>query len=256
MNKTKIEYVNFTWNPVSGCLHGCPYCYAKGIVRRFAPKRWFAGHSGVSEFGHINVIDTPKYENGELCIYPYGFDPTFHRYRLNEPAKIKKTQNVFVCSMADLFGDWISEEWIEKVFAACKEAPQHRYLFLTKNPMRYINLSEKLPLDNNYWFGTTITKETDYYFFSDKHNTFLSIEPIQGAFHVCHDLKAKWVIIGAETGNRKDKIVPKRKWIEAIVENCRENKMPVFLKNNLKDIWKEPLIQETPWDIEWRPEEA
>lgn len=35
MNKTKIEWCSHTWNPVTGCFHGCPYCYARGIARRF-----------------------------------------------------------------------------------------------------------------------------------------------------------------------------------------------------------------------------
>jgi protein gp37 len=38
--------------------------------------------------------------------------------------------------MADLFGEWVPDEWIKEVFRACEEAPQHRYLFLTKNPER------------------------------------------------------------------------------------------------------------------------
>ncbi len=35
MNKTKIEWCDYTWNPVTGCLNGCEYCYAKKIVQRF-----------------------------------------------------------------------------------------------------------------------------------------------------------------------------------------------------------------------------
>ena len=33
--KTKIDWCDSTWNPVTGCLHGCPYCYARGIAERF-----------------------------------------------------------------------------------------------------------------------------------------------------------------------------------------------------------------------------
>lgn len=29
MLKTKIEWCDSTWNPVTGCQHGCEYCYAK-----------------------------------------------------------------------------------------------------------------------------------------------------------------------------------------------------------------------------------
>jgi hypothetical protein len=57
----------------------------------------------------------------------------------------------------------------------------------------------------------------------------------------------KWVIVGAETGNRKDKIIPKRDWIKNIVNACSDYNVPVFLKNNLAPIWREPLIQQFPW---------
>ena len=36
MLKTKIEWCDSTWNPVTGCQHGCEYCYAKRIAERFS----------------------------------------------------------------------------------------------------------------------------------------------------------------------------------------------------------------------------
>lgn len=36
MDKTKIDWCDSTWNPVTGCLHGCEYCYARRIAERFA----------------------------------------------------------------------------------------------------------------------------------------------------------------------------------------------------------------------------
>ena len=36
MDKTKIDWCDSTWNPVTGCLHGCEYCYARGIAKRFS----------------------------------------------------------------------------------------------------------------------------------------------------------------------------------------------------------------------------
>ena len=83
-------------------------------------------------------------------------------------------------------------------------------------------------------------------------NTFISIEPILEDLQVVKgDLRLScldWVIIGAETGWRKDKVVPKRKWIEDIVNECRNayGPIPVFMKFSLAEIWGEPLIQEFP----------
>lgn len=36
MLKTKIEWCDSTWNPVTGCRHECPYCYARRIAERFS----------------------------------------------------------------------------------------------------------------------------------------------------------------------------------------------------------------------------
>jgi protein gp37 len=188
-----------------------------------------------------------------------SFEPAIHRKRLEEPCLKKQSQNIFVCSMADLFGDWVSYEWLDYIFGVCNSAPQHRFLFLTKNPKRYMELFNVLPKGNNFFFGTTVTTEDTEYWYSDTHNWFLSIEPIMSKFsgkgfsgHVPiwegPGLKPKWVIVGAETGNRKGKVIPERTWIEVIVNECQKNNIPVFLKNSLAEIWGEPLIQEYPWE--------
>ena len=46
--KRKIEYLDFTWNPVTGCLHNCPYCYARKITNRFG---------GASETHYNETVD-------------------------------------------------------------------------------------------------------------------------------------------------------------------------------------------------------
>ena len=106
--------------------------------------------------------------------YPFGFEPTFHKYRLDMPQKLKQSKNIFVGSMADIFGEWVPDEWIEEIFKACEKSPQHNYLFLTKNPKRYKELAEKelLPLSDNYWYGTTTIAEGDPFFNSVKIQYF------------------------------------------------------------------------------------
>ncbi|MDR0472328.1 MAG: phage Gp37/Gp68 family protein [Treponema sp.] len=234
MQKTKIEWCDYTWNPVTGCLHNCPYCYARKVAKRF----------GKNYIGPDAIFTLDKRDG----FYPFGFAPTFHRYCLNGPQFIKTPKNIFVCSMADLFGRWVPDEWILRVFSACAEAPQHRYLFLTNNPSRYEKDIENILPNDRFWFGTTVTNEKTSYYFSNSHNTFLSIEPIQSDFNKALSLLfVNWVIVGAETGNRKGKVIPKREWIENIVNRCREQGIPVFLKSSLASTWGEPLIQEYPW---------
>lgn len=211
--KTKIETFESTWNPVTGCLHGCRYCYARSIATRFRGTK----------------------------AYPDGFAPSLREDRLGIPKKWKKGRRIFVCSMADLFGDWVPDEWIEKVFDACKAAPQHTYFFLTKNPSRYENLKNKgiLPDLPNFWYGTTVTKKGDPFLWFERFaNWFLSIEPLQedlGEYLSEH--MPGWIIIGAETGNRKEKVVPEKKWIDSVT--ARLPGVPVYMKPSLLPVMGE-----------------
>lgn len=79
-------------------------------------------------------------------------------------------------------------------------------------------------------------------------HTFLSVEPILADFGELSEKSyiPEWIIVGAETGSRKDKVIPRREWIENIVEQCRKYNIPVFMKPSLTDIWGEELIQEFP----------
>lgn len=252
MNKTKIDWCDSTWNPVTGCLHGCEYCYARGIAKRFGC------HATPDNKTSVVVHPWEDSETGRKLPYPYDFAPTLHKYKSNEYQN-KKGRNIFVCSMADLFGSWVPDSWIEEVFDACKKAPQHNYLFLTKNVKRYCKYG--VPMENNMWYGTSITRKAEMHLFNHLPafcNTFVSIEPIledlKPAEHNVMFRQVNWVIIGAETGRRKNKVVPERKWIEDIVNECRKAyyPVPVFMKSSLIDIWGESLIQEFPKELKRR----
>ena len=246
MEKTKIEWTDSTWNPVTGCCHKCPYCYARNIARRFSG-------GGVLKYGARVVLNDPVIVDGKRAAYPYGFKPTFHRYRLKEYRE-SKGRNIFVCSMADLFGAWVPDCWIQEVFDECLAAPQHNYIFLTKNPARYIQLAKagKLPQHNNFWYGSSVTGPHDEYsWFDEKYHWFLSAEPLLENLGEMSEtaLKPEWIIIGAETGRRAGKVVPAPEWIESIVNQCRKYKIPVFMKDSLADIWPHSLICEYPEEL-------
>ena len=264
MNKTKIEWCDSTWNPVTGCLHGCEYCCARYTSEKVSG-HWDENKlKTVGGNGSIHVIDEPmsRHTNGknrdvgvhsDIAPYPFGFDPTFHKYRLNVPQKRNEPQTILVCSTADLFGEWIPDEWIEAVFEACKKAPQHRYLFLTKNSKRYTELANngKLPQLDNMWYGTSITGKSMKYFFSyGTYNTFISIEPLLEPLNVGVGSfsSTKWIIIGAETGNRKNKVMPQKEWIDNICEAANLTQAAVFMKDSLIPIvGKENMRREFPW---------
>ncbi len=247
MNKTQIDWADYTWNPITGCLHGCDYCYAAKTAHRFGKKIEDEHADGKLHILNGKIKDNP---------YPYLFEPTLHTYRLREPQEHTVPKTIFVGSMADVFGKWVSLAWINAVFDACAAAPQHRYLFLTKNPQRLCDLANRgfLPINQNYWYGTTITKAGAQFFGGRiRDNVFLSIEPLLepldtgiGSFG-----GARWIIIGAETGNRPEKVTPKREWVENIVETARLTGASVFMKRNLVEcgcIKQSELIQEYPWE--------
>lgn len=310
--KTKIDWADATWNPVTGCLHGCEYCYARKIAERFRAREIYDPdcqcQRGLIKRGMLKGTGKPleldfpweqKNKDGSItnAAYPFGFDPTFHRYKLGDPQKWKKPRNIFVCSMADLFGEWVPDEWIAEIFKACEAAPQHRYLFLTKNPARFGSINGWNHRHNNeyakdnMWFGTTITRQYELNRmlklpYGNAH-TFLSVEPILERIDIDHYLPTSdarwrcsycghyaityanhcgscghiggysgsfrkqpvnWIILGAESGNRKDKVVPRREWIDNIVQICDERNIPVFMKESLRGLMGEDFRQEFPWE--------
>lgn len=279
--KTKIDWCDSTWNPVTGCRHDCAYCYARKIAERFGgcwrldlpPDTSWRGNVGERKLmgdyarhndGKCHVLDEPEIEcavfdppsgyRGKVKPYPYYFSPTFHRYRLDEPKRWKKPHTIFVCSMSDLFGDWVPDEWIEQVFRACEAAPQHRYLFLTKNPKRYVELYGNgiLRVRDSFWYGSTITGANEPFFFSrmpdDNPHTFCSIEPILEPVGTMQEMP-DWVIVGAETGNRKGKVAPRKEWIDEIAAECKRCRKPLFMKDSLRDLMGDDFKQEFPWEV-------
>lgn len=243
MKKTKIDWADSTWNPVTGCLHGCEYCYAQRIAKRF-------GGNMMPFFVERPILREPVRDgSGKIMPYPFDFLPTFHRYKLDEPKRWTKPRTIFVCSMADMFGEWVPDEWIKQVFEACDAAPQHRYLFLTKNPSRYSNLKAAgiIKPRHNWWFGSSTPDETFSYAMGK--NTFVSVEPILRPFAEMYEPPlVDWIIIGAETGNRKNKVIPKKWWIDQYVGHCKAWGIPVFMKESLRGLMGDDFRQEFPWD--------
>ena len=265
LHKSKIDWCTHTWNPVTGCLHGCEYCYARRFIGRFAPHATErpmvdpdSGATGIIQYTPgcyvtsraVKLADeTGAYVRSTP--YPKGFAPTMHMDTLSFPEKRLTPARVFVSSMGDLFGEWVPDTWIEEVFAACMKAPQHTYLFLTKNPSRYMKLAEagKLPEEQNFWYGSTVTDPEMPFWRSKYHNTFVSIEPLLAPFERAGEVAEKkvgWVIIGAMTGPGSRLQQPKRKWVEDILADSRAAGIPVFMKENLADVWGGDLIQEYP----------
>lgn len=192
MQKTKIEWCDYSWNPITGCLNDCFYCYAKKIAMRFD--------------GH--------------------FKPTFHEDRLEDPFKVVKSQKIFVCSMADLFGDWVPKDWIDRVLRVIKANNNHIFQLLTKNPKRYLEFE----FPDNVWLGITedyINQARLNYLKEAKAKyKFISFEPLLSDMSGLDLSGIDLVIIGAMTG--AGAIKPEKQWIDSIYHPN------IIYKNNIK----------------------
>lgn len=129
MARTKIEWTEYSWNPVTGCSKispGCVNCYAERFARRLTGR----------------------------CGYPADepFRVTLHPERLEEPLRWKKPRRVFVCSMGDLFHEDVPDEFLLEIFEVMVNTPMHTYMILTKRPQRmhdFISRLGVLPADND-----------------------------------------------------------------------------------------------------------
>lgn len=109
-----------------------------------------------------------------------------------------------------------------------------------------------LPMHDNWWFGSTLNNANATRFDGRfRWNTFTNIEPLMEYMNVGLGSFGgdKWVIIGAETGNRKGKVIPKREWVENILNAARITRMKVFMKESLRDLMGDDFRQEFPWEV-------
>ncbi|MDE6522841.1 MAG: phage Gp37/Gp68 family protein [Muribaculaceae bacterium] len=184
MKTTKIEWTDKTWNPITGCTKkstGCLNCYAEVMTRR------------------LKAMGLDKYSN--------GFNVTIHEDCLLEPLTWKKPNNIFVCSMSDIFHENVPFEFIDKMFEVIKATPQHRYQILTKRAERMAEyfLSHEVP--TNVWLGVTVeAKETkfriDLLRNLEVSVKFLSCEPLVEDLGKLDLTGIDWVIVGGESGSK------------------------------------------------------
>lgn len=250
----KIGWCSMTFNPVWGCRNNCPYCYAREFANRFGEKMAFwemkyKYRNNIKNYYMGDNID----EHYDLKYRLQDFKPTFLERQFNKKFP-KKPQRIFIGSMSEIY--YWNEEWIEMVIEKVKQYPQHTFIFLSK----HMEVYAKWRWPENCFLGVTITKEDDferqrgsYYFYNGKNIIFFSFEPLLEAIKTEHLKYLDWVIIGAETGNRKGKVIPKREWIEDIVRYCKKNNIPIYLKDsvslgNIKNIYPEE-IKEFPKEV-------
>lgn len=212
MNKTKIQWTEMTWNPITGCTkisEGCLNCYAARMAKR------------------LKAMGNPRYCN--------EFEVTVHKDLLEVPLGIKQPKMIFVNSMSDLFHKDVPDDIIMKVFETMNKAHWHTFQVLTKRPERVYKMEQAglLNWSSNIWMGTTI--ESDKY--TDRidmlRNTkanikFLSCEPLLGSLKGISLEEIDWVIVGGESGPKSREM--KKEWVLELKDLCEKEGVAFFFK--------------------------
>jgi ParB/RepB/Spo0J family partition protein len=210
-DSNNIEWARWSWNPITGCLHNCPYCYARDIANRF---------------------------------YPQGFDPVIIPSALSAARNTKVPsnaqdnvgyRNVFVCSMADLFGNWVPADWIEAVLDQVRANPQWNFLFLTKFPIRMAEFE----YPDNAWLGTSVdlqarVKNAERAMSEVKAKVrWLSLEPLLECIEMDWS-PFQWIVMGGSSASSETPPwTPPRDWIWKITFSAQMAGCAVYHKDNL-----------------------
>ena len=244
-------YTGETWNPVRGCTKispGCKHCYAETFA-----ERW-------------RGVVMP---DGKPHAYHQGFDLRLVPEKLDEPLRASKPRAYFVNSMSDLHQDGVPHEFIRMVYAVMHETTQHLHMVLTKRPENMLTsiarmfgemapvtlpsgrhlprpfdgevpacvlFPRTLPLEHhrNVWMGVSVEDRkyglprVDILRQVPAAVRFLSVEPLLEDLGPMDLSGIHWVIIGGESGQGARPFDVD--WAERIVIQCKEQGVPVFLK--------------------------
>jgi protein gp37/ParB-like chromosome segregation protein Spo0J len=212
-----IEWAMWSWNPITGCLHDCPYCYARDI----------AGNKRMAS------------------AYPNGFAPTLKARSLLAPRHMAvpreahadaRFRNVFTGSMTDLFGRWVPEEWIEAVLREMHAAPDWNFLCLTKFPKRMAEFD----IPENVWMGTTVdlqarvaAAEAGFAKLKCKVK-WLSCEPLLEPLKLKQLELFDWMVVGgASASSKSPEWHPPSQWIYDLRRQAEAAGVVWYEKTNL-----------------------
>lgn len=233
MNRTNIDYLDYTWSPVVGCKRACPYCWARQLHNM--------RHKAYLEGKKLPIQYAKPFE--EIQFFPE---------RLDEPAKVKKPSTIGVCFTSDLFGNGeIQDYWIYQIIAAIRKSPQHTFMFLTKNSNGYAQWYPLLPENCMLGLTQTIANQREISWFIQcsafnpplpgfpNRKLFLSLEPLLGSFEGISFAGIDLIIVGAMTG--KKHVKPALEWVQSIKHPniiYKENLLKIY--PNLKS--NEPIL--------------
>jgi protein gp37/ParB-like chromosome segregation protein Spo0J len=220
-----IEWARRSLNTVTGCLHDCPYCYARDIAER---------------------------------MYPQKFKPAFHPSRLSAPqnetvpseARTDPAyKNIFANSMSDLFGSWVPVDWIEATIEMARRNPEWNFLTLTKFPQRAADFQ----FPTNWWMGTTVDAQSrvdsaERAFAKIQCGTkWLSVEPLLQPLTFSRLDLFQWIVIGgASASKRTPAWQPQMDWIVDLHAAAKHAGVKIYYKTNCGP-WDSLRDRQFPW---------
>jgi protein gp37 len=254
MQKTGIEYLDYTWNPIAmRCTPvspGCLNCWHLRTADRLK-----------------NNPGLPEIERRALA----GNGSILRSREIDAPSRVKNPSVIGVQFMGDLYHETVSNSKRDFVYEGINAAPWHTYLILTKRPdamLADINRAGGGTIPDYIRPGLTVCNQVEAdekipIFLQVPGKKFLSIEPLLGPISfrwmkwisrehstghldILKDISC--VILGGETGPGAR--VPDMNWIWTIRDQCAEVGTPFFLKHISKSVGR-LLDGRTHDDLPW-----
>lgn len=199
---------------------------------------------------------------------------------INSKELKNQTPNSIFMNRTDDCGYW-TINYIHKIAKVIKNNPQNNYVFLTERPDLFIEKCKAIVEDannGNVFVGVTLTKRKDFErlcYLPVYCRRFVCIDPIledlgdlsrDKSFLFRVPYVPEVIIIGSESDNEKDRVIPKKEWINNLVkyaENYNKYfeknyilqkngwyKVKIFMQDNLRELMGEDFRQdELPWRI-------
>ena len=254
-DKSKIEWCDATWNPITGCTkvsRGCENCYAaRQAATILAGNARYAGLATMHD-------GTPQW-TGEVRLHPD---------LLSQPLYWKKPRRIFLCSQADIFHEAVPRESIASVLGITS-LTGHTYQILTKRPERMLEVVNSLwlsvcqaeatgllpdrvrggvlPWPHPYINGPWPLPNLLLGFSAEDQETFdkrwkpaqelalagwhvwVSLEPLLGPVNLQSAItNLQWVVAGGESGPNARPSHPD--WFRGVRDQCQAADMPFFFK--------------------------
>ncbi len=270
MQRTTIEYLTHTWNPIAmRCTPispGCAHCWHLTMAKR--------------------LVGNPKTCNEFKNAYGGAIPPVLIHTELQAPLHLKKPAWIGVQFMGDLFHETIPKGFLDAIWSTMAEARQHTFLMLTKRPERMLEFMSDRKRKGwkvdwmNIWLGVTVCNKEE----ADEKipillqipavHRWVSVEPMLGPidlrhikpWHPFHGSDGADALCGGSWGHPHvramagqnspgycnhsdaptlDWIVcgglslpggkvqpPKKEWVDSLISQCDAAGVPLFIKLN------------------------